>query len=276
MQPSPVSPLWKKCVMDPFSHLVINFFAVVIMMLAGWIVSLITRNVTIVDSLWGLGFVLIAWLTYALSDGFFGRKILICILVTIWGLRLAIHLTRRNHGKEEDSRYAEWRKRSGRRFWLVSLFKVFLLQAVFLWAIALTLQWGQLARHPAGFTPLDYSGAILWIIGFIFEAVSDRQLARFKSDPASKGRVMDKGLWAWSRHPNYFGENLMWWGIFLITLSTPNAVWTIVSPILITVVLLKMTGIPLMEKYIVHSKPGYRAYIARTSAFFPWFPGKKS
>lgn len=261
--------------MDSLSLFTINFTAVVTMMLGGWCASLIHRNVNIVDSLWGLGFVLIAWLTYALSDGFVGRKILMCILVTIWGLRLAIHLTRRNHGKKEDSRYAEWRKRSGRRFWLVSLFKVFLLQSVFLWAIALALQWGQLAPHPAGFTPLDYSGAILWTIGFVFEAVSDRQLARFKSDPANKGRVMDKGLWAWSRHPNYFGESLVWWGIFLITLATPNAAWTIVSPILITIVLLKMTGIPLMEKEIVNRRPGYKAYVERTSAFFPWFPTKK-
>ena len=211
-----------------------------------------------------------------MSDGFAGRKILICLLVTIWGLRLALHLARRNHGKGEDPRYAEWRKRSGRRFWLVSLFKVFLLQSVFLWVIALALQWGQLGRHPSSFTFLDYSGAILWGVGFFFEAVSDQQLASFKADPANKGRVMDRGLWAWSRHPNYFGESLIWWGIFLIALTTPNAAWTIISPILITVVLLKMTGIPLMEKTIVHSKPGYKAYIARTNAFFPWFPKKKN
>ena len=262
--------------MNFISVLAINFSAVVIMMLAGWIVSLIHRNVTIVDSLWGLGFVLVAWLTFAMSDGFAGRKILICLLVTIWGLRLALHLARRNHGKGEDPRYAEWRKRSGRRFWLVSLFKVFLLQSVFLWVIALALQWGQLGRHPSSFTFLDYSGAILWGVGFFFEAVSDQQLASFKADPANKGRVMDRGLWAWSRHPNYFGESLIWWGIFLIALATPNAAWTILSPILITVVLLKMTGISLMEKTIVHSKPGYKAYIARTNAFFPWFPKKKS
>jgi steroid 5-alpha reductase family enzyme len=261
--------------MDTFAILTITLTAVVVMMSAGWCVSLITRNVTIVDSLWGMGFILVAWLTFVLGDGFSGRKVLICLLVTIWGLRLTIHLTRRNHGKGEDPRYAEWRKKSGRRFWLVSLFKVFLLQSVFLWVIALALQWGQLAPEPADFKPLDYFGAILWAIGFFFEAVSDRQLARFKADPANKGRVMDRGLWAWSRHPNYFGESLVWWGIFLITLATPNAVWTIVSPILITTVLLKMTGIPLMEKEIVYRRPGYKAYVERTSAFFPWFPPKK-
>lgn len=254
----------------------INFAAVAVMMLAGWSISLIRRNVTIVDSLWGMGFVLIAWLTFLLSDGFLGRKLLICLLVTIWGLRLTTHLTLRNHGRGEDPRYGQWRKKSGSRFWLVSLFKVFLLQAAFLWVIALALQWGQMAPEPGVFTPLDCLGTALWIIGFLFEALSDHQLARFKSDPANRGHVMDRGLWAWSRHPNYFGESLLWWGVFLIALATPNAAWTIVSPILITAVLLKMTGIPLMEKAIVHSRPGYKAYIARTSAFFPWFPGRKN
>jgi steroid 5-alpha reductase family enzyme len=196
-------------------------------------------------------------------------------LATIWGLRLASHLTRRNYGRGEDPRYAQWREKSGRRFWLVSLFKVFLLQAVFLWVIALSLQWGQVARIPACFTPLDYIGAALWTVGFFFEAVSDRQLARFKANPANKGRVMDRGLWAFSRHPNYFGESLIWWGVYLIASATPNGAWTLISPVLITSVLLKMTGIPLMEKSIVHSRPGYKAYIARTSAFFPWFPKKK-
>ncbi len=252
----------------------INFITVVAMMLAGWCISLIRRNVTVVDSLWGMGFVLISWLTFFLSDGFWGRKLLICLLVTIWGLRLTIHLTRRNHGRGEDPRYAQWREKSGRRFWLVSLFKVFLLQAVFLWVIALSCQWGQIARLPAGFTPLDYLGVILWAIGFVFETVSDHQLEKFKADPASRGRVLEHGLWAWSRHPNYFGESLVWWGVFLIALATPNALWTIVSPILITAVLLKMTGIPLMEKAIVHTRPGYKNYIARTSSFFPWFRKK--
>lgn len=260
--------------MDYFFVLLINFIAVIAMMFTGWIISLVYRNVTVADSFWGIGFVLIAWLTFAFSDGFWGRKALICMLVTIWGIRLSIHLTWRNHGKGEDPRYAEWRKKSGHRFWLVSLFKVFLLQSIFIWAIALALQWGQIARQPEGFTALDSLGAILWAIGFFFEAISDRQLTKFKSDPANTGRVMDQGLWALSRHPNYFGESLIWWGIFLIALATPNSAWTIISPILITAVLLKMTGIPLMEKDIVNRRPGYKAYVARTSAFFPWFPKK--
>ncbi len=261
--------------MDVITVIGINFLAVLAMMLLGWVISLVYKNVTIVDSLWGLGFVLIAWLTFAMADGFYGRKILITTLVSLWGLRLFLHLSWRNWGHGEDPRYGSWRKESGDRFWLVSLFKVFILQAIFLWAIALALQWGQLSSQPERLTWLDYLGLTAWIIGFFFEAVGDWQLARFKANPSNKGLVMDQGLWAYTRHPNYFGETLIWWGIFLITLATPGSWWTIISPLIITVVLLKMTGVTLMEKTIVHTRPGYREYIERTNAFLPWLPKKK-
>ena len=149
-----------------------------------------------------------------------------------------------------------------------------MLQALFLWVIALTIQYGQLPPTPAHLTGLDVLGSIIWMIGFVFESVSDWQLARFKADQTNAGKVMDRGLWAYSRHPNYFGECLIWWGIFLIALSTPNSWWTVVSPIVITAVLLKMTGIPLTEKTIINTRPGYRDYIKRTPSFFPWFPQK--
>ena len=261
--------------MDIISILISNFIAVLGMMLLGWIISLITRNVTIVDSLWGLGFVLIAWLTFFTAEGFQGRMILITLLVTLWGLRLSLHLSWRNWGHGEDPRYGLWREESGNRFWLISLFKVFVLQAIFLWAIALSLQWGQMSPQPPQLTWIDYLGVSVWALGFFFEVVGDWQLARFKSDAANKGRVMDQGLWAYSRHPNYFGECLVWWGIFLITLATPSSLWTVISPIIITTVLLKMTGVTLMEKTIVHTRPKYREYIARTNAFIPWFPKRK-
>lgn len=253
-----------------------NLVAVTAMMVCGWLISLIYKNVTVVDSLWGLGFVLVAWITYGLADGYGGRQILIVVLTTAWGLRLSLHLSRRNWGKGEDPRYADWRRAGGNRFWLISLFKVFLLQALFLWAIALTVQYAQISPTPAHFTWLDFLGLTVWGVGFVFEAVSDWQLARFKADPVNKGKVMDRGLWAFSRHPNYFGECLIWWGIFLIALSTPGGWWTMVSPLIISAVLLKMTGIPLMEKNIVHTRPGYRDYIRRTPAFFPWFPKKEN
>ena len=252
-----------------------NLLAVFLMMVIGWLISLRYRNVTIVDSLWGLGFVLIAWITFLLSEGFIGRRLLIVVLVSLWGIRLSVFLSRRNWGAGEDPRYGEWRKKSGERFWLVSLFKVFLLQAIFLWVISLVLQIGQLSSTPDRFTWLDMLGVFIWGAGFFFEAVGDWQLARFKADPSTKGRVMDQGLWAYTRHPNYFGEFLIWWGFFVITLSTPNSWWTIISPLIVTAVLLKMTGIPLTESTIVKTRPGYKDYIERTSAFVPWFPKKE-
>jgi len=252
-----------------------NLAAVAAMMIAGWLISIAYRNVTIVDSLWGLGFVLVAWLTFFMSDGFWFRKILIALLVTLWGLRLSIYLSWRNWGKGEDPRYGSWRKKSGDQFWLISLFKVFVLQALFLWVISVVVQIGQLASAPDRLTWLDSLGTVVWLAGFTFESLGDWQLARFKSDPASKGRVMDRGLWAYTRHPNYFGEFLAWWGIFLITLSTPNSWWTVISPLIITAVLLKMTGIPLTEQELVKNRPGYSDYVKRTSAFVPWWPAKE-
>jgi steroid 5-alpha reductase family enzyme len=253
----------------------LNLTAVILMMILGWFLSLILKNVTVVDSLWGLGFVLIAWLTFFLTDGFLGRRLLIALMVTVWGLRLSIYLSRRNWGKGEDPRYGSWREKSGKNFWIVSLFKVFLLQSVFLWAISISIQYGMAAKTPEIITWLDSFGFILWMVGFIFEAVGDWQLAAFKSNPANKGNVMDRGLWAYTRHPNYFGECLMWWGIFLIAFSAPNSGWTVLSPLIITVVLLKMTGIPLTEKTMVTHRPGYKEYIQRTNAFIPWFPKAK-
>ena len=248
--------------------------AVIVMMIIGWLFSLRYQNVTIVDSLWGLGFVLIVWITFFLSEGYSGRKMLIAVLATVWGMRLSVYLSKRNWGSGEDARYGEWRQKSGDRFWLVSLGKVFLLQAIFLWTISLVLQFGQLSPLPSQIVGLDIAGTFVWIIGFIFESVGDWQLARFKADLANKGRVMDQGLWAYTRHPNYFGEFLIWWGFFLITLSTPTSWWTVISPLIITAVLLKMTGIPLTESTIVKSRPGYKDYINRTSSFIPWFPKK--
>jgi len=252
-----------------------NLAAVAVMMVAGWLTSLAYKNVTVVDSLWGLGFALIAWLTFFGSDGYYGRRVLIVALVTLWGLRLCLYLSWRNWRKGEDPRYGSWRKQSGNRFWLVSLFKVFVLQALFLWVISVSFQIGLLATTPDHLKWLDAIGLIVWSAGFVFESVGDWQLARFKADPASKGRVMDRGLWAYTRHPNYFGEFLVWWGLFLITLSTPKGWWTIFSPIIITSVLLKMTGIPLTEKALVENRPGYDDYIKRTSAFVPWWPAKE-
>ena len=252
-----------------------NLVAIITMMIIGWIVSLVVRKVTFVDSLWGLGFVLIAWLTFFITEGYLYRRLLLAGLTTAWGLRLCLHLTWRNWGHGEDPRYAAWREQAGAHFWIFSLVKVFLPQAIFLWAISLGIQFGQLSSTPNHLTIYDVIGSALWGIGFFFESIADYQLAKFKADPSNKGKVMDRGLWAYSRHPNYFGEALIWWGLFVITLSTPNSWWAIISPVIITVVLLKMTGIALMERTIVDNRPGYRQYIQRTNAFFPWIPKKE-
>ena len=251
-----------------------NLVVVAVMMIAGWLVSLWVKNVTFVDTLWGLGFVIIAWMTFFKADGYWLRQLLIASLTTAWGVRLSIHLAWRNWGHGEDPRYAAWREQAGDTFWLVSLYKVFLIQAAFMWVIALTVQVGQISPTPAYLTPLDFFGTLVWGIGFWFEAVADFQLAQFKADAANKGKVMRQGLWAYSRHPNYFGEFLSWWGLYLIALSAVGSWWTVISPILITLVLLKMTGVTLMEKTIVDTRPGYRDYIRRTNAFFPWLPRK--
>ncbi len=158
-----------------------NLVAVAAMMITGWLISLAYRNVTIVDSLWGLGFVLVAWLTFFMSDGYVDRKMLIALLVTLWGLRLSIYLSWRNWGKGEDPRYGNWREKSGDQFWLISLFKVFILQALFLWVISVAGQIGQQAPTPARLTWVDGLGAIVWLIGFTFESLGDWQLARFCS-----------------------------------------------------------------------------------------------
>jgi steroid 5-alpha reductase family enzyme len=255
--------------------LLINLMTVVGMMIIGWIVSLIYRNVTVVDSLWGLGFVLIAWITLILSDGYAARRVLIAVMVTFWGLRLSLYLSWRNWGKGEDPRYGLWRKESGEKFWIVSLFKVFILQAVVMWCISLAPQFGQMSPSPKHLTWLDSVGACVWAAGFLFESIGDWQLARFKSNPENKGNVMDRGLWAYSRHPNYFGEFLVWWGLFFVALAAPGSWWTVISPVIVTVVLLKMTGIPLTEKTITSTRPGYQEYVRRTNAFFPWFPKRR-
>lgn len=258
---------------DPLVSLLgLNLVAAVLFMGCVWLLSLPTRNASLADIFWGPGFVLIAWLSFANTHGYLGRKLLLALLTTAWGLRLALHIAWRNWGQGEDRRYQAWRAKRGASFWWVSLFSVFLTQALLLWVVSLSVQLGQAAPTPARFTGWDLLGALIWTIGFLFEAVADWQLTRFKADPANRGRVMNRGLWRYSRHPNYFGESLMWWGIFAITLATPYGWWAIISPVVITFLLLKVSGVVLLEKDIGERRPEYREYRETTSAFLPWFP----
>lgn len=237
-----------------------------------WFLSLRLRDASIVDIFWGLGFVQIAIIACALGGGYAWRKLLITGLTVLWGLRLGGYLLWRNAGRGEDSRYQAMRRQHGERFWLASLYMVFGLQAALMWIVSLPVQVAQLGPTPDHLTALDGLGAVLWALGLTFESAGDLQLARFKSDPAHHGKVMDRGLWRYTRHPNYFGDACVWWGLFLIALPTPHGVWTIVGPALMTLFLMRVSGVALLERKLVRSRPEYRDYMQRTSAFFPRLP----
>jgi len=261
--------------MSLMSFVLANLAAVGVMMLGAWFYSLKAGKVSFVDILWGLGFVLVAWLSLTLSPGTSSRSILLVILITVWGLRLALHIGVRGRGKPEDRRYQEMRRKHGDRFPLVSLFTVFLIQALLLWVVSLVVQLGVFApgpKLPAG--PLDWIGILAWCVGFIFESGADLQMLRFKRDPANRGKVLDRGLWALSRHPNYFGEAVMWWAIYILVLPTEYGLPALISPVLITFLLLKVSGVTLAEKDMPSRRPDYQAYKERTSTFIPWFPRK--
>jgi steroid 5-alpha reductase family enzyme len=237
-----------------------------------WLASLSLRNSSIVDIFWGAGFVVVVWLSFLLgSQGYLPRKILLAALVTIWGLRLSLHIFRRNAGKPEDFRYAKWREESGTRWWWVSLFKVFLLQGVLLWVISAPPVAAEVSPTPASLGAVEGMAVLVWAIGFFFEAVGDWQLARFKADPANRGRLLDGGVWRYTRHPNYFGDAAQWWAFYLVAAAGGGA-WTVFSPILMTFLLVRVSGVGLLERTLKGSKPGYREYMKRTPAFVPWFP----
>lgn len=245
---------------------------VTLAMIALWLLSLKLKDASIVDIFWGAGFVLIAWTAFALSNGYRPRRLLLCTLVTLWGGRLALHLWRRNHGRPEDYRYAAMRKRHGAQFKWVSLGLVFGLQGLLMWLISLPLQLAQQAILPWGLTWLDWVAVSVWLIGFAFEAVGDWQLQQFKSKPQNKGRVMEQGLWRYTRHPNYFGDAVVWWGFWLFAAAVGDGLFSMLSPMLMTFLLMKVTGAVLLEKSLTKTKPQYKAYVARTNAFVPWRP----
>ena len=237
-----------------------------------WMLSVKRRDASIADVYWGLGFVLLAWVYCFLSPALTPRSWLVAALITLWGTRLAQHIFRRNHGTGEDPRYQAMRASQGPAFWWRSLFTVFWLQGAILWFVALPLLIAVRAAQPAALTAVDGLGILLFAVGFGFEVVGDSQLARFRADPGNRGTVLESGLWRYTRHPNYFGDAIMWWGIYTVAASTPGGWLTVLSPALMTLLLMRVSGVTLLEDGLKASKPGYRAYIARTPAFFPWFP----
>jgi steroid 5-alpha reductase family enzyme len=237
-----------------------------------WLVSLLLRNSSIVDIFWGAGFVFAAWTCFALTpSGAEARRLAIAILTSLWGLRLTLHILRRNWGKPEDFRYQKWREESGANWWWFSFFKVFFLQGVLMWVISAPLLAAQISPQPASLGVLDLIGLLLWAIGFFFETVGDSELSRFINNPANKGKVMRYGLWRYTRHPNYFGDSTQWWGFYLFALAA-GGWWTVFSPILMTFLLVKVSGVALLDKAMAKRKPGYLEYMQTTSSFFPWPP----
>jgi steroid 5-alpha reductase family enzyme len=252
--------------------LTISAWSIAILMLATWVVSVLINDASIVDIVWGLGFVVAAWVAFLVNSvEMTDRTLLVLIMVTLWGLRLTGYLAWRNLGKGEDRRYQQMRRKRPDSFWLTSLFTVFLVQALVMWVVAVppVVTLGS----AAALFWLDYVGAALWLLGMVFETVSDLQLARFMRRPESKGQVLDRGLWRYSRHPNYFGDFCVWWGIYLVAVAAGNW-WTLFAPMLMSVLLIRFSGVGLLEKTIARRRPGYEEYVGTTNAFFPGPPKK--
>lgn len=266
----------------PLSELLLtNAGLIAVVMVTTWLVSLPLRDVSIVDLVWGLGFAIVAWSTFLLTvDTVAGQRgdcpsrWLLPVLTTVWGCRLSAYLAWRNHGRPEDKRYALMRERRGAGFWWQSLFIVFLLQGAVMWVVSLALQVG-IAHATPGWLVWQTIGIVIWSVGLFFETAGDWQLARFRSNPDNRGKVLDSGLWRYTRHPNYFGDFCIWWGLFFIAVSGRNVWWTIVGPLVMSTFLMKISGVTLLEKSLESEKPGYADYQRCTNAFFPWFPKRR-
>ena len=250
--------------------------AITVVMLTTWVVSLFLRNASIVDPIWSLGFVVVGWVSFlSMRNNVDGvRTGVLLALVTIWGLRLSLHLFIRNSGHGEDFRYKAMRKKHGQKFWLVSLGTVFGVQGVLMWIVSLPLQFGigTSTSTAWGMFPLVL-GVMVWALGFGFESIGDAQLKAFKADPASAGQVMDRGLWRYTRHPNYFGDACVWWGLFLVSFGAGGLAWLgVIGPITMTTLLRRVSGVTLLEKSLVKRRPGYEDYVRRTSPFVPRRP----
>lgn len=238
-----------------------------------WALSVALRDASIVDVFWGPGFALVAWTAFLQGDGAGPRPWLAAGLTTLWGLRLGGYLLWRNAGHGEDRRYRAMRRHHGARFVWVSAVTVFGLQGVLMWIVSLPVQAAATSR--GGLGVLDALGVLLFGAGLLFESVGDWQLARFKADPANRGRVLDRGLWAWTRHPNYFGDFLLWWGLFALA-AAAGSWWTAVGPVAMSVLLMRVSGVTLLERGLARSKEGWSDYAARVPAFFPRPPGSRA
>lgn len=250
--------------------MLLNLGALIALMLGVWLLSLFLQDVSIVDIFWGIGFVGVAGISIILAESPPPRACLLAGMALLWGLRLAGYLAWRKFGKPEDHRYRALRESYGKDFWLVSLWLVFGLQAVLIWVISWPLQVAPVGS--GGWNRWDLAAVALWAVGFLFEAVGDFQMARFKADPANQGKVCSQGLWRFTRHPNYFGDFLVWWGLTLLAFAGGAPWWIIISPVVLSFLLIRVSGVSLLEKTLKQRTPAYEEYMRRTSSFFPWPP----
>lgn len=237
-----------------------------------FILAVYKKNNSIVDIGWGIGFIIIALFNFFYAGSYTATQVLVTLLIVLWGIRLSHYIYCRNKHKPEDFRYANWRKQWGKLWVIRSYFQVFMTQGFFMLIVAAPVF---VFHFDPGFrlTTLQVVGTVLWLIGFLFQSIGDLQMSRFKSDPDNKGKIITSGLWKYTRHPNYFGEATMWWGIFVIVVNIPYGWWAIISPLTITFLLLFVSGVPLLEKKY-KDNPEFQEYARRTSIFLPWFPKK--
>jgi steroid 5-alpha reductase family enzyme len=255
------------------TNLVVTLVVTLVLIAVTFGIAVRRRRFDTVDTFWGLGFAVVAVLSFALSGGHGDllTRVLVSVLTVLWGVRLGVHIHRRNHGQEEDARYAAMLRKGGLGRMFV---RVYLLQAVLLWIISAPVQAAQYA--PGGPGVAGWLGVLVWLVGMVFETGGDLQLTRFKADPANKGKVLDTGLWRYTRHPNYFGDACVWWGLYLLACHSWPGVGTVFAPLIMTALLAKGTGKPMLERSMIKRRPDYADYVQRTSGFFPLPPKKKA
>jgi len=249
------------------NELLLAALTIAVLMVGTWLISVVIKDASIVDITWGLGFATVATVLWIADDSRSSLDTLLWIMTLMWGLRLCLYLARRNLGHGEDYRYVAMRKRWGPAFPVISFLTVYTLQGTLMWVVSLPVQLSH--RQEGSIGVLAIIGVALWLVGFYFESVGDLQLRRFKADPSNEGKVLDTGLWRYTRHPNYFGDACVWWGIALVACSVSVGRWGLIGAAVMNVLLLKVSGVALLERSLKRRKPDYQAYVERTSAFIP-------
>ena len=265
--------------MGTLNLLATNFAILAVLMTALWVYCVKIRDVSVIDAFWPLGMVILAWTSAAFTNGDPTRSALLVGLTSIWGLRLSLHLFTRWRGHGVDPRYAailgRLMDRKGWSFAKASFLQVFAMQCVLLILVCLPAQLGQVDATPASVGLLGWTGAALALIGVLFESVGDAQLKAFRADAANEGKVLDTGLWRYTRHPNYFGDVCTWWGIWLVAAETTTGLYAVLGPVILTFLLTRVSGVPMLEHRLKKNRPDYDAYLRRTSSFFPWPPRRE-